>query len=760
MDGMRGRVPPSELPAKALGVALGRGLHLGLDDIREWSRWMDTKAGLFICPTMIVEFVEQLTAGLHPHVVADPWAGIGSLLIPIVEKLAPAKAIGIERNPEALQLARRLDTRSLVDWVASDPILGVEAQAGELDLIVSCLPMLPHAESRPYSSHDGEVIVADELPNQVLLSTSLRLSPDGIGVFVVTPSFLWKHSAKGVRANLSRFGLSLDAVFSVPEGAFAPMTSMSSAIVVVRRGESPDLFVGEVAQRPEPNEVLIANYRRRHDGSELPLGRRVDPDRFVSYAKLAKSERVGRLGAQTGLTARPLRDLVVAAEGPDKQGCFEVTGNAIYVPTVGVGRVVTDAGARGSESTNWIQLTLDEEQSDARYVAAYLNTDLGKSARQAQMRGSALQRLSPSSVKDVAVYLPSIDVQLRVVDAEARILGIEADLAQMKTQLWAHPLGVERVSASLSALEHEEGFVDWLESLPYPLASILWTYHATAADPRKQLDYLDHFFEALAEFMATLLLSAFRRDPSGYDEERKKLLANLEKAHLTFERPSFGAWVTLYGYFAKRGRGMHGNAARRDALDWLFCGASESVLEMLFSSRLVSILQSTNSLRNDSRGHGPPASDRAVRQRLSLLTDQLAAFRDIVMHHWDSFQLVLPGSMTFTDGAFVCSAQRLVGTRTPFASVTLQTAEPLDSQRMYFAAEGSRIALPMMPFVKVLASPDTAINACYFFNRREPDGFRFVSYHFEDKDSVTEAFPGMEEALADLIEGATPLDAE
>ena len=60
----------------------------------------------------------------------------------------------------------------------------------------------------------------------------------------------------------------------------------------------------------------------------------------------------------------------------------------------------------------------------------------------------------------------------------------------------------------------------------------------------------------------------------------------------------------------------------------------------------------------------------------------------------------------------------------------------------------------MLPFVKVLASPDTAINACYFFNRREADGFKFVSYHFEDKDSVTDAFPDMEEALAVLVGGA------
>ena len=328
MDSMRDRVPPSEVPARALAVALERGLHLGLDDIREWSRWMDTKAGLFICPTMIVEYIEQLTAGLHPHVVADPWAGIGSLLIPIAEKLAPVLGIGIERSPEALKIARRLDAEGVVDWVESDPIFGLETQSGEFDLIVCCLPMIQHTESRSYASHDGEVIVVDEPSNQVLLSSSLRLSPEGFGVFVVTPSFFWKHSAKGVRANLSRFGLCLDAVFSVPEGAFAPMTSMSTAIVVVRRGKSPDLFVGEVAQRPEPNETLIANYRIRQDGSELPLGRRVDPARFVGYAQLAKSERVGRLGALTGLSARPIRDFVVASRGPDREGCFEEIGNA------------------------------------------------------------------------------------------------------------------------------------------------------------------------------------------------------------------------------------------------------------------------------------------------------------------------------------------------------------------------------------------------------------------------------------------------
>jgi hypothetical protein len=47
-------------------------------------------------------------------------------------------------------------------------------------------------------------------------------------------------------------------------------------------------------------------------------------------------------------------------------------------------------------------------------------------------------------------------------------------------------------------------------------------------------------------------------------------------------------------------------------------------------------------------------------------------------------------------------------------------------------------ALKLLPMVQVGASPQSAKNACCFFNRLERDGAsRFVSYHFIDKPELT-----------------------
>ena len=39
-----------------------------------------------------------------------------------------------------------------------------------------------------------------------------------------------------------------------------------------------------------------------------------------------------------------------------------------------------------------------------------------------------------------------------------------------------------------------------------------------------------------------------------------------------------------------------------------------------------------------------------------------------------------------------------------------------------------------------MASPKTEQNACYFFEKQQKDGLRFVSYHFEKEAEITEQF--------------------
>lgn len=64
-----------------------------------------------------------------------------------------------------------------------------------------------------------------------------------------------------------------------------------------------------------------------------------------------------------------------------------------------------------------------------------------------------------------------------------------------------------------------EGVVPWAEALPFPLASILWHYEAEP-DEAAKVDYLLKFFEGLAQFTATVLLSACITDRTVLDASR------------------------------------------------------------------------------------------------------------------------------------------------------------------------------------------------------------------------------------------------
>jgi hypothetical protein len=52
------------------------------------------------------------------------------------------------------------------------------------------------------------------------------------------------------------------------------------------------------------------------------------------------------------------------------------------------------------------------------------------------------------------------------------------------------------------------------------------------------------------------------------------------------------------------------------------------------------------------------------------------------------------------------------------------------------------------------ASPPSAKNACYFFNRVEKEGVRFVSYHFTDRAELKEHFAEASAAIRSLAQAS------
>ena len=142
----------------------------------------------------------------------------------------------------------------------------------------------------------------------------------------------------------------------------------------------------------------------------------------------------------------------------------------------------------------------------------------------------------------------------------------------------------------LDGVNRDETFPSWLDALPFPLASILWAYHAAKGDDRTQYERLDHFFEALSAFLATLALSACWTDKTLLESEWPSIRKALEHHSLSLHRASMGTWITIAERLAKRVRQMLGGEGSNECLR-AFRTEDRAVLAALLGKGLVSTLK-------------------------------------------------------------------------------------------------------------------------------------------------------------------------
>ena len=170
----------------------------------------------------------------------------------------------------------------------------------------------------------------------------------------------------------------------------------------------------------------------------------------------------------------------------------------------------------------------------------------------------------------------------------------------------------------------------------------------------------------------------------------------------------------------------------------MFRTNARDVLEMLFDRRMLTVLQTANSVRNN-HAHGGVASVRDLEIAHVQLADLIQTCRSVMGMTWERYELVQPGECRFVGGQFDYKVRRVMGTRTPFATVERKTIEGMEDGSLHLLDPDGERALKLLAFIRVMPSPKTEANACYFYNRRQASNQRFISYHF-DADSEVEEF--------------------
>jgi hypothetical protein len=103
---------------------------------------------------------------------------------------------------------------------------------------------------------------------------------------------------------------------------------------------------------------------------------------------------------------------------------------------------------------------------------------------------------------------------------------------------------------------------------------------------------------------------------------------------------------------------------------------------------------------------------------------------NVLQHIADGFEetiIVAPSTSSFEDGIFNFNVKELLGARTPFNEISINSLIPLDKKKLYLVHKNQTKPIELLPFIKYVEASD----AIYFYTSIESKDVRWVSYHFE-----------------------------
>jgi hypothetical protein len=485
------------------------------------------------------------------------------------------------------------------------------------------------------------------------------------------------------------------------------------------------------------------------------------------------AERFDQAAATFGAPAVRLGELASTINlGRTSEGfAFPSVQNAIFVPLIGASNVVDSSEDLTLKAQNYAQVAIDPQRSNAGFVARFLNSEFGKEIRESHKSGF-IPKLNKKTLREVRIFIPDLGTQKIMLETEARIaaeknilLGLQNDLGSFQRELWANPGKVTAVNKGLDVLSSRlsgslkeqaaKGLDQWFDILPFPLASIARAWQATPSqDYKTKYEHLLHFFEATAEFLGIIFLSAFCSNEALFVSHKQKIADSLQAQNLSFKRATFGTWKFVVEYFGKQTRDLlDGEKDSRAVCADLFADPALLLPRSLSRKELSSILSATNKLRNDWGGHGGIVGQEDAKLRNERLLGEVQKLRENFADVWGSTQLIHAEHTRPRRGVFENEVALLMGSNNEFLKETREMGTWLDIESLYLCSKASSHALKLLPLVQVGPSPQSAKNACYFFNRLESDGRpRFISYHFIDQPEVTNDFEEAKEAIKLLTE--------
>ena len=723
---LRGKVRPSQY----LEEMINQGVEFSWRDIHPFvSRISESD---HTPPNFVVDFIVQFYEDINIINLLDPWSRYGVLLTALVKNRNSIMGTGIEIYDTTMNVAKAISANLPVDWVTGDSLENTQTLDSEFDVVVSAPPFGLKRIKNDFNLDRESIEVIDCENNIVLLEAMCKLNDSGEAVFIQPSNFAWGIS-NDVSSSLEKFNLFINAIVALPDNSYAPWTSIELNMFFLSRSKTDKVFISYLD--PDKNfDELIDDIKSHKEGKQPQKGYLIDLKSFRSYFAIKSQEEIEYEARKSNAPLVRLSQIAYSLKlGQPRldDGGFEDAPNVVYLPSIGNSEATTRIANLTIKPQNCYQIVLNDNLAMADYIAGYFNTPIGFKIRESLTKvGGAIPRIKKIDLEDALIILPEIEQQSKIVNTKNALEDLKLLFEDLEDTLWSQPYKVQTIEERIAAISTEESFEDWMNRLPFPLASILWRYLATDRSKEK-VEHLFHFFEAYSQFIATLLLSAFYSDKTTFNEHKMKWLRNQDGRMNTFSRMDFGSWVTIGERLAKHIRKMQSNKEERFDIFELFGTNKKEFIQTITNKEIYKILQTTNTYRNNWRGHGGISGDVENQRRLTLLETELIKLRDTIRNCFDGFLLYLPQENRHQRGIYYYRAKSIMGSHQLFRVIDVETNAILDDGSLYFQDISQRNPLKLIPFFIMLPSPESERDACYFYSKLDQGTAKWITYHYD-----------------------------
>jgi len=231
----RGKHPANYDPSELARTLTERQLLPKQSEIPEaanlLAKYAGSLGGLMPIPTVLPDVISKILTSHAAETILDPWAGLGALLAIAQRATSAARCIAYNINASEGDLAKVLFPQA--EWSVGQPLALLPQLESSVDVVVSCLPFNARTnESLELAGTAGNPIeLKDDLGNLILAASTAHLSENGVGLFVVPPSFFF--ASRSILRQFTELGFNVDAALALPPGSFAPYTSIGTYLLVV-----------------------------------------------------------------------------------------------------------------------------------------------------------------------------------------------------------------------------------------------------------------------------------------------------------------------------------------------------------------------------------------------------------------------------------------------------------------------------------------------------------------------------------------------